>query len=139
MAFLNWSDKFSVHNERINDEHKKLIILINALHEAIKIGKGNDVVGKILLKLVDYTKIHFAHEESLMREHNYPMINIHKNEHNVLTQQVHELYVDFLTGKRILSMDLMNFLKKWLRDHILGHDLEFGDFLHKVQNKIVEE
>ena len=135
MAFIEWSEEYSVRNEMIDEEHRKLIILINALHEAIKIGKGNDFVGKILLKLIDYTKIHFAHEEELMTRHHYPLLYKQKTEHKILTKEVADLYIDFLTGKKIPSNELLHFLKNWLIDHIFNFDKELGDFLLAKYNR----
>lgn len=135
MAFIEWAEEYSVRNEVIDEEHKKLIILINALYEAIKIGKGNDYVGKILLKLIDYTKIHFAHEEELMTKYHYPLLFKQKTEHKILTQQVADLYIDFLTGKKIPSKELFTFLRNWLIDHIFNFDKELGDFLYEKYNR----
>ena len=72
MALLSWNDTYSVKIRKFDDQHKKLIDLINQLHDSMLVGKGKDVMGEVMNSLVDYTKTHFTAEETLMRLHNYP-------------------------------------------------------------------
>ena len=69
--FVEWSDELSVGVEEIDEQHKVLVGLVNEMHEAIHQRHGSEVVQEILAKLADYTRIHFAVEESLMRILNY--------------------------------------------------------------------
>ena len=126
MPILTWSPKYSVGVASIDEEHKKLIALINELHDAMIAGRGKDVVGKVLDGLVDYTKKHFALEERLFAQTGYPAAAEHKRAHDELTQQVVEIQEKFRSGKTItISMEVMNFLKDWLVDHILGTDQQY--------------
>ncbi|MEW8498684.1 MAG: hemerythrin domain-containing protein, partial [Candidatus Thiodiazotropha taylori] len=65
--FVEWSDALSVGIEEIDEQHKMLVDLVNKMHEAIHQRHGSDVVKSILGDLAEYTRIHFAVEESLMR------------------------------------------------------------------------
>ncbi|MCE1254303.1 MAG: hemerythrin, partial [Anaerolineae bacterium] len=56
------------------------------------------------------------------------------NQHNQLTAEVESLYADFKLGKKTLSINLLDFLKEWLRQHILESDKKLGDFL--IQNGV---
>lgn len=82
MALIAWSDKLSVQVRQFDEEHKKLIVMVNQLHDAMKEGKGKQVVGDVLNGLISYTKNHFAAEERLMKAHAYPDYEQHKKEHN---------------------------------------------------------
>ena len=64
----------------LDEQHKNLISLVNKLNDAMKSGRGKDVLGDILAKLVNYTKTHFAAEEQLMRMHSYPDLASHQVE-----------------------------------------------------------
>ncbi len=64
MAFIAWTDELSVDIGEIDEQHKKLINMINDLSYAMSKGKGRDVIEAILVGLRDYTVEHFAHEEN---------------------------------------------------------------------------
>ena len=70
MAFLDWDDSLSVNVTEIDDQHKKLIGTLNDLYDAMDDGKGNDVLGKILKELTDYTVYHFQTEENYFKKFN---------------------------------------------------------------------
>ena len=91
MAFLNWSENYSVGIEKIDRQHKKLVSFLNELYEAMQSGKGKDVLGKVLADLVFYTKTHFATEEQLMAQYSFPDYQNHKDIHAKLASKVLEL------------------------------------------------
>ena len=130
MRLINWEEKYSVKIKDIDDQHSKLIDLINQLHEAMKEAKGKEVVGGIISELVSYTKHHFSAEEKLMKENSYPEYAKHKTEHDNLTNKVVEFQNSYKSGKAPLSMDLMQFLKDWLVNHIMKVDKEYSGFLN---------
>lgn len=130
MALMTWSDSLSVNIKEIDEQHQKLVGMINDLHDAMKVGKGSDVTGTILTGLVQYVAVHFAAEEKLMKAHSYPEFLKHKAEHENLTKQAMELQKQFNEGKPVLTVELMNFLKNWLTTHIQGTDKKYGPFLN---------
>lgn len=130
MALMMWSDSLSVNIKEIDEQHKKLIGMLNELHDAMKAGKGNDVTGKVLSGLIQYVATHFAHEEKLMTAHAYPDLAKHKTEHELLTKQATDLAKQFQAGKPVLTVELMTFLKNWLSNHILGTDKRYGPYLN---------
>lgn len=67
MSLITWSDSYSVKNMQMDDQHRKLVDLINDLHGAMKLGQGRQKLGTILDALVDYTRTHFRSEELLMK------------------------------------------------------------------------
>lgn len=130
MALFSWSNEYSVNIKEIDEQHKVLINLINELHDKMKIGKAKEILGGILDELVDYTIYHFKHEENLFTSHGYPDSDLHKTVHKGLVKQVKDLKNDFESGKTILSMDIMNFLKGWLGNHIQGTDKKYSSYLN---------
>ena len=81
MPYVSWNKSFSVNNIEIDNQHKKLFELINKLHSSLKAGQGNTVLKPVLMELVEYVKVHFAHEEKLMKEKQYPDYDKHKQKH----------------------------------------------------------
>ena len=125
--FVEWSDELSVGVEEIDEQHKVLVGLVNEMHEAIHQRHGSEVVREILGKLADYTRIHFAVEESLMRILGYPGYEEHKEQHEELLAHVVELVEKVDSGKTAIGFELMHFLKIWLTKHIMESDKEYGD------------
>jgi hemerythrin len=125
--FVDWSDDLSVGVEEIDAQHKVLVGLVNEMHEAIHKRHGSDVVREILGKLADYTRIHFAVEESLMRILGYPGYEEHKAQHEELLHHVVELTQKVDAGKTAIGFELMHFLKVWLTKHIMESDKQYSD------------
>lgn len=130
MALLNWSDNYSVKVREIDLQHKKLVDLINSLHEGMKNGKGKEILGGILNELVDYTVYHFGFEEKLFEKHGYPEAIVHKRQHSDLVGQVKNFVDSYNGGAGVITIEIMNFLKDWLTHHIAGSDKKYSDFLN---------
>jgi hemerythrin len=129
MAFLDWTDEYSVHVKSMDDQHRRLVELINQLHDAMRVGKGREVIGQVLDSVIRYTQTHFAAEERLMSANGYPALGQHKLEHESLVRQVAEIQKQVQAGKLTVSLSVLDFLKKWLVEHIGGCDQGYGKFL----------
>jgi hemerythrin len=130
MAFMEWNDSYSVGVKKMDDQHKKLIELINQLHDAMKDGKGNLEVLTVVKGLVDYTVFHFGDEEKLLKDNNYPGILSQETKHKGFVAKVKEFQDDVTSGKLAISMKVNQFLKDWLLEHIVGEDKKYGPYLN---------
>jgi hemerythrin-like metal-binding protein len=131
MPLMTWTDKMSVGVKVLDDDHKKLVTLINDLHEGLKAGHGKETLGKILDGLVNYTKSHFEREERLFAKTGYPDSHAHKKQHDDLTHQVLSVQAQYKGGAAAtLTMDVMDFLKTWLTNHIQGSDQKYSAHLN---------
>ncbi|MEA1050108.1 bacteriohemerythrin [Lamprobacter modestohalophilus] len=129
MPLLQWNDSLSVRIDSIDAEHKKLIAMINALHDAMRQQRSKAVQQRVINGLVSYTRIHFVNEERFFDQHGYPNAPAHKQEHAKFIFKVKAFQDDFERGKLTLSLDIMNFLSDWLSDHIKGSDQRYSDYL----------
>lgn len=130
MGFMKWKDGYSVNVAKVDDQHKKLISLVNQLYDAMQVGKGSTVLGKVLKELVDYTVYHFGTEEEMFRIYSYPEYAEHKKEHDDLTRKAKELKTEFDNGNNLITIEVMRFLSNWLNVHILEVDKKFGIYLN---------
>lgn len=131
MAMFAWDEKFSVNVKELNDHHKKLIDLVNELHEGMKVGKSKQIMSSILKKLIEYTQFHFSTEEKYFTKYTYPEQKAHKSEHDKFVSKVLQFQQDFEKGNILASMDVMSFLKDWLVNHIQVSDKKYGPFLNE--------
>ena len=130
MSLITWDEKYSVNVQKFDQDHKKLVQLINDLHQAMLDHKANDVLGVIFIELANYTKDHFKAEEEAMVKYSYPNFEAHKKLHTELVAQVDKLWDDFKAGKLMMSITVLNFLRDWLVKHILGEDSKYTAFFN---------
>jgi hemerythrin len=126
---FEWKAEYSVGIASIDAQHQKLFAIARALYEAMSAGRGKSALALILDRLVQYTAMHFAHEERLMRVYDYPNFLKHKAQHDALTKQVLAFQKDFESGKVSMTVQLLQFLKEWLENHIRVSDFEYAPCL----------
>ncbi len=127
---MTWKDSYSVGVAEIDRQHKKLIDMINTLHQAMSQGKGKQVVNAVLADLANYCATHFRQEEKFMADAGYPELDAHREKHQKMTQKVLALQADVKAGKATITMEVMRFLEQWLDKHILGTDKKYGPYLN---------
>jgi hemerythrin len=130
MALFAWSEKYSVNIREIDEQHKKMIGMVGQLHEAMRQGKGKQVLDETLRNLIQYTKTHFGAEELLMKAHGYPEYESHKAKHDSMTRKVAGIHKEYQNGKTTLTVEVMTFLENWVDKHIMGTDKQYAPFLN---------
>jgi hemerythrin len=115
--------------ERFDREHKTLFDIINRLHDAMLAGQGRTVLGKTLDDLLTYTRTHFAAEEGVLRTHGYPELEKQRSEHAGFCETLAKYKAQFDSGTTALSVNVMQLLQDWLKQHITVEDRKYSAFL----------
>jgi hemerythrin len=131
MPLITWNDSLSVHVDEMDQQHKKLVALINELNDAMSVGKGKDVLEKIVDDLAAYTTVHFKAEERYFAQFRYPDTFNHRIEHLAFAKKVADFRDGFESGKLPLTVEVMKFLSEWLRKHIMGTDRKYSQFFNE--------
>ncbi len=121
-----WTSKYSVGCDYIDEQHKKLIQIINELYSNFMERSSRDKMQKILDELVDYTVYHFNAEEKMLEEHGAGPSEEHKKQHQDFVNKIKVFQKRYELGDNVLGLDIMNFLKDWLLNHILGTDMKYS-------------
>lgn len=122
-----WNEKYSVKVRDLDEQHKRIFEIINKLDSYMRQGKGKEILGSVLKEMVDYTKVHFASEERILRDSGYSEYEQHKAIHENITEKVNTIYQQYQAGKGAhLSIETMNYLNNWLAKHILGTDQKYS-------------
>jgi hemerythrin-like metal-binding protein len=129
MAYFDWNGKLETGIAIIDEQHKKLISLVNELHEAMRNRKAKDVVAHILKELGDYTTYHFSVEEKAFEKRGYPNRAEHEKLHADLIAQLSELMQKQAKGELAISIDVLDFLTQWVTNHIMKEDMKYVPFL----------
>jgi len=128
---VEWKDFYTVGVDVLDDDHKRLIELINRFKTAYKYHTGEEFELEALNELVDYTKYHFEREEKMMEAAGYPDLEAHKAIHRSMISKVGEFQKEYQqTGHEALD-GVASFLSEWLIDHINGTDKKYGPFMKK--------
>jgi hemerythrin len=130
MPFIVWTGEMSVGVKMLDNDHKKLAILINDLHEGLMAGRDSETLEHIFDELIAYSRLHFAHEEQLLAEAGYSGAPAHKKEHELKVDQVLKLQARFLSARESADyLEVLDQLKDWLFKHTQGTDKDFVDHL----------
>jgi hemerythrin len=136
MSLITWSDaKYSVQNSTIDDQHKRLIEMINELNDAMMSRKGFEITNQVLNKTLDYTYYHFQNEADLMAKFSYPEMEQHLAQHQAFKTKVTTLKRQADEGDGSVPRELLIYLRDWLLNHIVHVDKKLGLFLGEQSPK----
>ena len=129
MAYFDWTEELSTGIDAIDKQHRHLIGIVNDLYEAMRKGKGKEIIRNTLSELLDYTDLHFSNEERAFASFRYPAEAEHKKLHAVLIGQLHEQLAKLEKNEISLTVSTLQFLTNWVRDHIMVEDMKYVPFL----------
>ncbi len=130
MAFFQWDNSYSVGVKRFDTDHQQLFQILNELNDGMKSGKGKDVLQSVLSKLMQYTQTHFAAEEAVMSQVGYPQLAAQIAQHRAFTNKTKEFAAQLQVTAVGLSVEVLDFLRDWLTQHIMQSDKQYTSFLN---------
>jgi hemerythrin-like metal-binding protein len=127
---FRWTEAFRVNIAILDQQHQQLIDTINQLDQALRKGEGKAALEPVLDKLVEYALVHFAAEESLMEQHDFPGLSTHRAQHEEFRKRLDEYLKAHKAGKPGVPVSLLFFMKDWLKEHVLKTDKLYSAFLN---------
>ncbi|MDD2450141.1 MAG: bacteriohemerythrin [Sulfurimonas sp.] len=120
-----WDDHFKTGFDTVDNQHKKLVKILNKLATNIAYESDEESLNSVLDELKDYTRYHFKTEEAIWDKY-LPNETVNKKH-----KEVHQNFID--TVERFsreqgvkpfseLADEALGFLVKWLASHILDAD-----------------
>jgi len=137
ISLLRWSDRYSVGNNDIDNDHRRLFEIINLLQEMQNTSDKESRFAEVLSSLFDYSLYHFNREEEYMNQISFNEIEEHKREHKKYIIKISTYNSDFFSSKRPDEATVIEFLTNWWTNHILKSDVKYE--LFKSQNKSTGE
>ena len=129
MEKIVWNQSFSVGVARLDEQHKKIINMINLLRSKPEVDVRSETVSELLTRLTRYASDHFATEEQLLVEYGYPEVAAHKEAHRAYRMKVVALCQDTMDHNAAVPDELLRFLGDWWVNHILGADMRYSSLL----------
>jgi len=121
MQKLVWVEDFSVGVPIMDDQHKRLIDMINAVGDT----KAPERVFDAIMKMYSFAEEHFRAEEVMMRRIGYEgldeQIRLHKS---FCDKAVDFAGRDYAQG--VARQEVFTYLCAWLTEHILKKDMAYG-------------
>ncbi len=126
---MEWDDSYTVGVESLDEQHKRIIDMINELHESLILAEDSRRLDELLVRLAIYTVKHFIYEEHLFKKYGYEFQEEHKIEHDLLSQCITEFQKKHLVEGIDMEEDLLVFFKHQLIKHILTYDSKYMAFM----------
>jgi len=129
MAYLDWSDDLDTGITVIDDQHKRIVAMINQL-DAAQRSASKVQAGAVIDELIDYTVSHFAFEEAMIEEAGYIFTKAHKRVHALFIKRVEDYRERFKRGEDIAD-ELKGMLGRWLFSHIRSDDRNYVEAVNE--------
>lgn len=113
----------------MNSEHRLQASLIAALKDAVATGRDADAAVGIFDRLLEFTKVHFASEEMLMRLYAYDGFDAHVQEHEDAMERLSAVRDRCHAGDTALTLEAVESLGRFIAAHIGQADRSFGAYL----------
>ncbi len=127
---FTWRDEFLIGIQGMDDEHRNILTLHDALREALQAQDSSAVLARVE-QLGDAIKAHFAHEEELMRRAGYTGLENHREVHQLLLRRVDAMQ-RMARGAQLDHPVVGGFLRNWWIDHTQGMDRAYVPHVQSV-------
>ncbi|MDR1575262.1 MAG: hemerythrin family protein [Treponema sp.] len=130
-----WKDDFLVGNSVIDGQHRELVRITNECWAGYRTG---GIIAKVsFLKAIQgavlYAKTHFATEEELMRKARYPLLAVHKKQHEDFAAEVAAQIRVFESEDNPDPAAFVEYLTHWIAEHIANSDQKYIPYIAKVE------
>jgi hemerythrin len=130
MSILVWSDEYSINVAEIDEQHKELLDRVNKLHAGVEAQIDKQDLHRLVEDLYEYTSLHFASEEKLMKQYGMDDVKKHHKEHKLLLKHLKHICDAISKGRRPAFYSQYDVSNDWFLAHIMDFDKEMGAFLN---------
>ena len=138
MHIIEWTSDFAVGIGEIDEQHKALVGMINALDASTHGEYSPETMRRLLGELSDYVREHFGFEERLMAGGgcSTEFVARHCGEHAYFRSVLRDLTADFESGRSSITVTLIEYLVHWLLHHIAVVDRAMAHQLNATEPEL---
>lgn len=129
MEIIEWDPSFSVGIERLDEQHKRIIGMINGLASESRATGRSMIITEMLIRLTSFANDHFRAEEDLLEKHGYPDLGRQKEAHSAFCNRLMTFFGEPSHPSESVPKELLRFLHDWWVGHILETDMAYRPFL----------
>lgn len=126
---MTWNSSYELGVESIDKQHQRLVELLNDFYANIKNRSNTEIIFTLISGMKEYVILHQRFEIELLKKYGFDKIEEHEKEHSAFMQKINDLEKRQKMGFAVVSYEITDFLKKWLREHILIQDKKIASFL----------
>jgi hemerythrin len=139
-AVIQWSKEMELNIPEIDEQHKKLVDLLNYFYEESRKGMHEEAVKEFLKELRDYLAYHLDWEEKFLEEIGFHETEQHKKTHNMFKRFYAEEVSRYLKNRDEQALrELVAFTLSWLYTHIMKTDKKYAKYYHEIYKKNKEK
>lgn len=121
---VKWNEGLNLGVKAIDDDHKKLLDIINKLSFAISNDEAQKFIESIFDELQNYAIDHFRREEKLLKKCECQKLDEHIEQHRIFSKKIPQLKEKFTNSKKSFHAEEVGFfLTDWLFNHIIEEDI----------------
>ena len=129
VPLIDWGAGMKLGVPEVDFEHEELIGVINSLGDMIHRGAALEAIQDLLGEIHAQIEAHFALEEKIMRERGFTGYEAHKEDHDRLLEEIHEIMAKApRTDKQDLHDQLAQRLNIWFSEHFHTLDRSFHSY-----------
>ena len=125
MSNIPWSEAFKTGIHIIDEQHRKLFTLMNALIDNIKRTDDTEFIAEAIHEMVQYSLHHFSTEEEFLKEKNFPDFKSHRAQHQAFKKKAVNLCLKAMKHDKEVQKELSRYVIHWVKEHVLYEDMKY--------------
>lgn len=127
---IEWHDAFSTGIPSVDYEHQELIKLVNDACTKMIEKADSEQITEVLGEVFAQISAHFALEESIMRRMKYKDYPEHKEDHELLLDEIRDIMDAYEAGEYSATPDIyINKLNDWFLGHFSTKDAKLHQMM----------
>ena len=125
MAGFSWEASYSLKMDIMDRQHKRILTLLGKINEALADKNAGIILEELLVRLENFSKVHFFDEERLMESRDFPSTSEHKRLHDKFVEEINKFRSEGDGSRNIQALRIIN---EWFINHILTEDMRYSEF-----------
>lgn len=121
---IAWKEDYRIGDSGIDEQHQELFLRAGDVLSATT----RESQTLCALRLFQYARMHFSHEESLMRRLAYPDMESHLQQHEMLIARL-DAFSHNMAKNTLVKAELEEFIAHWFLNHIAHVDTRLAAYI----------
>lgn len=128
------SDFLSLGIKTVDLQHEKFFKMLDELRLYSASKDNKLLIENLLEEFSAYATYHFVAEERMMKKSEFPLYEVHMQQHLFFKQKLDEFKQALEYKNEMVDEQMLNFLRKWFVVHISEQDKQYADYI-KLRRK----
>lgn len=131
---FDFDAEFRLGIEAIDNEHIRLVDLLNEVHDLMSAGKRDEARWVFRETLAEYVDVHFANEEKFMESIGFPQLEDHRKIHATFKRSFEELKPQLEQADDEAFRKALTDAFSWIVTHIGKTDRKYAAYYFSKQD-----